>query len=144
CQLNGKDQVANYAIRTESSNRDPTYIKKAETICRTYGWLALGGFIACVFIGLIVWFPVYITTRDPYSPVRDPPYKIHMKTGQYGIDFYVKSGFDKKYPVGTPARAELERRVINEYIENKQRYCHQELSHRWYYGDKNYPIDDCD
>ncbi|GKA19567.1 hypothetical protein Tco_0699482, partial [Tanacetum coccineum] len=41
CQLNGKDQVANYAIRTESSNRDPTYIKKAETICRTYGWLAL-------------------------------------------------------------------------------------------------------
>ncbi|GJY28723.1 chaperone protein DnaJ 49 [Tanacetum coccineum] len=99
----------------------------------------------CLVLGLVGVLPIYLTSLDPYSLGKDDlVYKHHLKTEQYGIDFYVKSGFDKKYPVGTRARAELEKRVINEYIEDNQRYCHRELSQRWYYGDINYPIPDCD
>ncbi|GJV64009.1 hypothetical protein Tco_1474837 [Tanacetum coccineum] len=67
-----------------------------------------------------------------------------MKTAKYGIDFYVKSGFDKKHPVGSPARVELENKVIKDFNETEQSYCRYELWHKWLSADPNYPTPECD
>lgn len=142
--LNGKDQVASYAIQIESSNRDPNYIKKnntdpkAPTCCEILFW-------SCVLAGLIIGLLIYLTCRDPYSSSKDLLiYKHHLKTQQHGIDFYVKSGFNKKYPVGCPARVKLEDKIIKDYNETKQSDCNYEIWQKWLSAETNYPTPVCD
>ncbi|PWA77532.1 GRIM-19-like protein [Artemisia annua] len=95
--------------------------------------------------GLIIGLVIYLTCRDPYSSSEDLLiYKHHLKTQQHGIDFYVKSGFNKKYPVGSPARVKLEDKIIKDYNETNQSECHYELLQKWLLAETNYPTPVCD
>ncbi|GJV77860.1 chaperone protein DnaJ 49-like protein [Tanacetum coccineum] len=82
---------------------------------------------------LFASYPEQSESRNPYpySPDGDFIYKHHLKTNQYGIDYYVKSGFDKKYPIGSPERADLEKSIINDYLDSLQSECHDELWGKW-------------
>ncbi|PWA50128.1 chaperone protein dnaJ 49 [Artemisia annua] len=71
-------------------------------------------------------------------------FKNRMETNEYGIDYYVKSGFDKKYPAGTSARADIEKKVIKDYVEFGQDVCKRELKQQWRSDDLNYPTPNCD
>ncbi|PWA55408.1 chaperone protein dnaJ 49 [Artemisia annua] len=71
-------------------------------------------------------------------------YKSLMMTKEHGINFYVESlaGFNEKYPVGTSARADIEYKVINDYIKMVQEYCNDEL--RWHSQRPEFPTPACD
>nr|GFA56077.1 chaperone protein DnaJ 49-like [Tanacetum cinerariifolium] len=98
-----------------------------------------------VFLCVVCLLIIYAWSREPYSTEKDPIYKHHMKTAKYGIDFYVKSGFNKKHPVGSPARVELENKVIKEFNETEQWYCRHELWHKWLSAvPEYYPTPECD
>jgi hypothetical protein len=118
----------------------PTNNKKDNTCCG----ILFGCLCAFVFVGLIFGLVFYLTSRDPYSSSKDLlTYNHHLKTQQHGIDFYVKSGFNKKYPVGSPARVKLEDKIIKDYNETKQSECHYELLQKWLFA-TNYPTPVCD
>ena len=55
-------------------------------------------------------------------------YEYKLTTKEHGIEFYVKSPekFDKTCPVGTPARARVENRIIKNYKDFAQRECDNE------------------
>ncbi|PWA74391.1 DnaJ domain [Artemisia annua] len=104
----------------------------------------------CAFVGLLLvigfmfWVIFFLEYINPYSLQRDGTYKICMKTDQCGIEFYVKSDIDKKYPAGTAARVEFEKNVIKDYIEENKDDCHYELWWKWQSVDPNYPTPECD
>ncbi|KAE8647114.1 hypothetical protein Csa_021705 [Cucumis sativus] len=55
--------------------------------------------------------------REPeYSLHKNQSYSIPMVTEKHGMKFFVKSSnFDVRYPLGSPARAEIENSVIRDY-----------------------------
>ncbi|GJX14607.1 chaperone protein DnaJ 49 [Tanacetum coccineum] len=116
-----KDLFASYPEQSESRNPCSNHV-----IQKLLVYL-----IISVFSILYMWFVIYVTHTDPYSPDGDFIYKHHLKTNQYGIDYYVKSGFDKKYPIGSPERAELEKSINNDYLDSLQSECHDELWGKW-------------
>ncbi|PWA50126.1 chaperone protein dnaJ 49 [Artemisia annua] len=142
-RLNG---AQNYAKISERKNQDQNYIEKglcnrvSEAYkCHEYVyWFLLNGLIGFLLIG----FFLYLTYFDPYSFEEDQIYKIPLKTKEYGIQFYVKSGFDHKYPVGSSQRAELENNVITEYIEIERHECSLDLW--WHSQDPTLTTPDCD
>ncbi|PWA77535.1 chaperone protein dnaJ 49 [Artemisia annua] len=146
-RLNGKDQVASYAIQIENCIRDTNYYRKKDnTVPRTSkcGEAMCFFFFFLIIAGLITWGLIHISSLYPYSYSKDPfIYRHHMKTGNFGIDFYVKSGFNKKHPVGTPARVKLEDEIIKHFNETEQRYCHHELWYKYLSADSKYPTPSC-
>lgn len=68
-----------------------------------------------------------------------------MRTiNDYGIEFYVKSydAFNKKYPLGTPARNQIEKTITADYIQQKGRHCSLERWWRSFDPDRTTP--ECD
>lgn len=103
----------------------------------------------CVLIILVVFGVFYrsihqIRHHGLYRFRRDGIFKNHVETNEYGLDYYVKSGFDKKYPAGTSARADIEKRVIKDYVKFGQYDCKRELEGQWRSDDLNYPTPNCD
>lgn len=119
--LTNKDLVASYAEQSERRNLCSNRVTQDVLVC----------LFTFVFIILFICGIIYLAHTDPYSPYGDFIYKHHLKTDKYGIDYYVKSGFDKKYPVGSPARAEFEKSINDEYLDFLQRDCHNELWGKW-------------
>ena len=63
-----------------------------------------------------------------YSLHENQSYSIPMVTEKHGMKFFVKSSnFDVRYPLGSPARAEIENSVIRDYRNLVSRYCDVEL-----------------
>nr|XP_043630618.1 chaperone protein dnaJ 49 [Erigeron canadensis] len=82
-------------------------------------------------------------SEPEYSLQRNYTYQFSQTTKEYGVDFFVRSSeFDQKYPVGTPARSNIENNVIKDYKNMLWRYCHVELQRRSW--SRNLPTPHCD
>ncbi|KAI3703371.1 hypothetical protein L1987_73396 [Smallanthus sonchifolius] len=93
-----------------------------------------------LLIILLASFPFSV---PEYSLQRSYTYQFSRMTKEYGVEFYVKSSdFDQKYPVGTPARGNIENSVIKDYKNMLWRYCHVELQRRSW--SRNLPTPHCD
>lgn len=128
---------------TESTNLPPSYDAKQKN--RNEAMECVG---VCLFIvlisGLFVGLAYYhqVQERDLYSFEKRNDYKVLMKTKKYGIEVYVKSGFNKKYPLGTPQRDKIEDSIVNDYIQTEMRYCSNEIWRRSINSDNTTP--ECD
>ncbi|KAF2310954.1 hypothetical protein GH714_018754 [Hevea brasiliensis] len=80
---------------------------------------------------------------DPDEIFRNYYYQITKATEKHGLEFFVKSAaFDDNFPIGSPARANIEDNVIRDYRNLLWRHCHMELQrHQW---NKNIPTPNCD
>ncbi|GKB50800.1 chaperone protein DnaJ 49 [Tanacetum coccineum] len=128
---NGHEQVATSAEQIESGNRYPDSVE--DRVIHVFGVCMVAFTLAVLF-----WLAYSDLTHDgaPYSFKKNVVFKNHMKTNEYGISYYVRSRgrFDKKYPVGTPARAEFEKyHVIKDYIEMEQKKCKEESGWKNHY-----------
>lgn len=102
------------------------------------------------FMLLLQLLPFLIIILLAYMPFSEPDYSLHKNyayqvpktTEKYGVEFYVKSAaFDKQYPLGSPARADIEDNVIKDYRTMLLRYCQVELQRR--HWNKNMPTPHC-
>ncbi|KAG2727065.1 hypothetical protein I3760_01G143200 [Carya illinoinensis] len=93
---------------------------------------------------LIIFLLAYLPFSEPdYSLHKNHSYQIPKMTENYGVEFYVKSSvFEKNYPLGSQARANIEDNVIKDYKNMLWRYCHIELQRRQW--NKNLPTPHCD
>lgn len=93
---------------------------------------------------LIIILLAYLPFSEPdYSLRENYAYQVPKTTEKYGIEFYVKSAaFDKQYPLGSPARADIEDSVIKDYRNMLMRYCQIELQRR--HWNKKLPTPHCD
>ncbi|GMN70708.1 hypothetical protein TIFTF001_055042 [Ficus carica] len=66
---------------------------------------------------LIIILLAYLPFSEPdYSLRENYAYQVPKTTEKYGIEFYVKSAaFDKQYPLGSPAQADIEDSMIKDY-----------------------------
>lgn len=82
-------------------------------------------------------------SEPEYSLQRNYTYQFSKMTEEYGVEFYVKSSeFDHKYPVGSPARGNIEKSVIRDYKNILWRYCNVEQQRRTW--NRNLPTPHCD
>lgn len=98
------------------------------------------GSLLIYFISKIPAGPLYsLDSSEPYSA----EYKLPMMTKEYGIEFYVKSihGFNKKYRLGTPARANIENEIMLCYVQMVQIYRYHEL--KWHVLRPDFPTPIC-
>ncbi|CAL5415515.1 unnamed protein product [Camellia sinensis] len=93
---------------------------------------------------LIIFLLAYLPFSEPeYSLQKNYSYQFPKVTEKHGVEFYVKSPeFDKKFPLETPARANIENNVIKDYKNMLGRYCHIELQRRQW--SRNLPTPHCD
>ncbi|CAK9145585.1 unnamed protein product [Ilex paraguariensis] len=93
---------------------------------------------------LIIILLAYLPFSEPdYSLQRNYSYQFQKMTENHGVEFYVKSPeFDQNYPLGSPARANIENNVIKDYKNMLGRYCHVELQRRQW--SRNLPTPHCD
>ncbi|KAL0537989.1 hypothetical protein IC582_026983 [Cucumis melo] len=100
-------------------------------------------FIILLMLLLLIYLLAYMPFREPdYSLHQNLSYSIPMATEKHGVEFFVKSSnFDVRYPLGSPARAEIENSVIMDYRNLVSRYCDVELQRlQW---NKNLPTPHC-
>ncbi|KAM4126875.1 hypothetical protein ACJW30_02G046900 [Castanea mollissima] len=93
---------------------------------------------------LIIFLLAYLPFSEPdYSLHKNYSYQIPKMTEKHEVEFFVKSlAFENKYPLGSPARDNIEDNVIRDYKNMLGRYCHMELQrHHW---NRNLPIPHCD
>ncbi|KAJ9154511.1 hypothetical protein P3X46_027834 [Hevea brasiliensis] len=93
---------------------------------------------------LLIFVLAYLPFAEPdYSLHRNYYYQITKATEKHGLEFFVKSAaFDDNFPIGSPARANIEDNVIRDYRNLLWRHCHMELQrHQW---NKNIPTPNCD
>ncbi|KAF3456236.1 hypothetical protein FNV43_RR00886 [Rhamnella rubrinervis] len=92
---------------------------------------------------LIILLLAYLPFSEPdYSLNKNYSYQIPKTTEKHGVEFYVKSlAFDDRYPLGSPARANIENGVINDYKTTLLRYCQIERQRRQW--SKNLPTPHC-
>ncbi|GJR39197.1 chaperone protein DnaJ 49 [Tanacetum coccineum] len=82
-------------------------------------------------------------SEPEYSLQRNYTYQFTKTTQEIGVEFFVKkSDFDHKYPVGTPARTNIENSVVRDYKNMLWRYCNVELQRRSW--SRNMPTPHCD
>ncbi|CAO2831977.1 unnamed protein product [Amaranthus hypochondriacus] len=93
---------------------------------------------------LLILLLAYLPFSEPeYSLQKNYSYQFPRVTEKYGVEFFVKSpGFDRSYPIGSAARANLEENVIQDYKNLLGRYCHIELQRRQW--SRNMPTPYCD
>ncbi|XP_076941926.1 chaperone protein dnaJ 49-like isoform X2 [Bidens hawaiensis] len=92
---------------------------------------------------LIILLACLPFSEPEYSLQRNYTYQFSKMTKEYGVEFYVKSSdFDQKYPLGTPARSNIENGVIKEYKNMLWRYCNVEMQRRSW--SRNLPTPHCD
>nr|XP_009624382.1 chaperone protein dnaJ 49-like [Nicotiana tomentosiformis]XP_009624383.1 chaperone protein dnaJ 49-like [Nicotiana tomentosiformis]XP_018632929.1 chaperone protein dnaJ 49-like [Nicotiana tomentosiformis]XP_018632930.1 chaperone protein dnaJ 49-like [Nicotiana tomentosiformis]XP_033516990.1 chaperone protein dnaJ 49-like [Nicotiana tomentosiformis]XP_033516991.1 chaperone protein dnaJ 49-like [Nicotiana tomentosiformis]XP_033516992.1 chaperone protein dnaJ 49-like [Nicotiana tomentosiformi len=93
---------------------------------------------------LIIFLLAYLPFSEPeYSLQKNYSYQFEKVTDKYGVEFFVKSAeFDKNYPLGSPGREKIEDRVVKDYKNMLERYCHIELQRRQW--NRNYPTPHCD
>lgn len=93
---------------------------------------------------LLIFLLAYLPFSEPdYSLQKNYSYQIPKTTENYGIEFYVKSpDFDRNFPLGSPARANIEDHVVRDYKNMLGRYCHIELQRRQW--SRNLPTPNCD
>ncbi|CAK9138982.1 unnamed protein product [Ilex paraguariensis] len=93
---------------------------------------------------LIIILLAYLPFSEPdYSLQRNHSYQFQKITEEHGVEFYVKSPeFDQNYPLGNPARSNIENNVIKDYKNMLGRYCHVELQRRQW--SRNFPTPHCD
>uniref|UniRef100_A0A5B7AHR4 Putative chaperone protein dnaJ 49 n=1 Tax=Davidia involucrata TaxID=16924 RepID=A0A5B7AHR4_DAVIN len=93
---------------------------------------------------LLIFLLAYLPFSEPdYSLQKNYSYQFSKMTEKHGVEFYVKSPeFDQNFPLGSPARANIEDNVIRDYKNMLGRYCHIELQRRqWSW---NLPTPHCD
>ncbi|XP_057476664.1 chaperone protein dnaJ 49-like isoform X2 [Actinidia eriantha] len=74
--------------------------------------------------------------------MKNNSYQFPKTTEKHGVEFYVKSPeFDQNFPLGSPARGNIEDSVIRDYINLLDRYCHIELQRRQW--SRNMPTPHC-
>ncbi|GFZ13992.1 DnaJ heat shock amino-terminal domain protein [Actinidia rufa] len=80
----------------------------------------------------IIFLLAYLPFSEPdYSLQKNNSYQFPKTTEKHGVEFYVKSpDFDQNFPLGSPARGNIEDSVIRDYINLLDRYCHIELQRR--------------
>ncbi|KAJ0609706.1 putative DnaJ domain, Chaperone J-domain superfamily [Helianthus annuus] len=92
---------------------------------------------------LIVLLACLPFSEPEYSLQRNYTYQFSKMTKEYGVEFYVKSSdFDQKYPLGSPARVNIENSVFKDYKNMLWRYCHVEMQRRSW--SRNLPTPHCD
>ncbi|KVH91988.1 chaperone protein dnaJ 49 [Cynara cardunculus var. scolymus] len=92
---------------------------------------------------LIILLACLPFSEPEYALQRNYTYQFPKMTKEYGVEFYVRSSdFDQKYPLGTPARANIENSVIRDYKNMLWRYCHVEVQRRSW--SRNLPTPHCD
>jgi DnaJ family protein B protein 12 len=93
---------------------------------------------------LIIFLLAYLPFSEPdYSLQKNYSYQIPKMIEKHELEFFVKSSaFEKNYPLGSPARANIEDNVIRDYKHMLGRYCHIELQRR--HWNRNLPIPHCD
>ncbi|GAA0169365.1 hypothetical protein LIER_40742 [Lithospermum erythrorhizon] len=93
---------------------------------------------------LLIILLAYLPFSEPeYSLQKNYSYQFRRMTEKHGVDFFVKSPeFDQNYPIGTPARNNIENSVIKDYKSLLGRYCHVELQRRQW--SRNLPTPHCD
>ncbi|KAJ9181906.1 hypothetical protein P3X46_005950 [Hevea brasiliensis] len=93
---------------------------------------------------LLIFVLAYLPFSEPdYSLHKNYSYQIPKTTEKLGVEFFVKSvAFDDNFPIGSPARANIEDNVIKDYRNLLWRYCHIELQRR--HWSKNMPTPNCD
>lgn len=93
---------------------------------------------------LLIFLLAYLPFSEPdYALQKNYSYQIPKITEKYGVEFYVKSPeFDENYPLGSPARANLEQHIIRDYKHTLGRYCHIERQRRQW--SRNLPTSHCD
>lgn len=93
---------------------------------------------------LLIIVLAYLPFSEPdYSLQKNHAYPFEKMTENYGVEFYVKSPeFDHKFPLGSPARANIETGVIGDYKNMLGRYCHMELQRRQW--NRRLPTPHCD
>lgn len=92
---------------------------------------------------LIILLACLPFSEPEYALQRNYTYQFPKMTKEYGVEFYVRSSdFDQKYPLGTPARANVENSVIRDYKNMLWRYCHVEVQRRSW--SRNLPTPHCD
>ncbi|XP_057489292.1 chaperone protein dnaJ 49-like isoform X2 [Actinidia eriantha] len=75
--------------------------------------------------------------------MKNYSYQFPKTTEKHGVEFYVKSpDFDQNFPLGSPARGNIEDSVIRDYKNLLGRYCHIELQRRQW--SRNMPTPHCD
>lgn len=81
---------------------------------------------------LLILLLAYIPFSEPnYSLHKTHYYQFPKTTEKHGVEFYVKSSaFDENFPLGSPARANVEDNVIKDYKYMLWRYCQIELQRR--------------
>ncbi|KAK7303781.1 hypothetical protein RJT34_14698 [Clitoria ternatea] len=93
---------------------------------------------------LIILLLAYVPFSEPdYSLQRNYSYQVPKTTEKHDVQFFVKSSkFDESYPLGSPARADIEDSVIKDYRNMLRRYCQVEMQRRSW--NKNLPVPHCD
>ncbi|PSS18222.1 Chaperone protein like [Actinidia chinensis var. chinensis] len=93
---------------------------------------------------LIIFLLAYLPFSEPdYSLQKNYSYQFPKTTEKHGVEFYVKSpDFDQNFPLGSPARGNIEDSVIRDYKNLLGRYCHIELQRRQW--SRNMPTPHCD
>ncbi|KDP27807.1 hypothetical protein JCGZ_18887 [Jatropha curcas] len=100
---------------------------------------------------LIQILPFLLIVVLAYLPFSEPDYSLHKNysyqipktTDKLGVEFFVKSAaFDDNFPVGSPARANIEDNVMKDYRSLLWRHCHIELQRR--HWNRNLPTPSCD
>lgn len=93
---------------------------------------------------LLIMLLAYLPFSEPeYSLQKNYNYQFPRVTERFGVEYFVKSpDFDRNYPLGSVARANLEDDVIKDYKNLLGRYCHIELQRRQW--SRNLPTPHCD
>ncbi|KAL3505724.1 hypothetical protein ACH5RR_031106 [Cinchona calisaya] len=93
---------------------------------------------------LVIILFAYLPFSEPeYSLQKNFTYQFRMETEKHGVEYFVKSSeFDRKYPMGSPGRENIEFNLIRDYKNMIGRYCHIELQRRQW--NRNYPTPHCD
>ncbi|XP_059648041.1 chaperone protein dnaJ 49 [Cornus florida] len=93
---------------------------------------------------LLIILLAYLPFSEPdYSLQKNYSYQFPKTTEKHGVEFFVKSQeFDQNFPLGSPARVNIESNVIRDYKNMLGRYCHMELQRRQW--SRNLPTPHCD
>ncbi|GJX75842.1 chaperone protein DnaJ 49 [Tanacetum coccineum] len=120
------------------------YDKKRKEEQYRFELCCIGSFAFLAFFGLIA-FLVCALHNFPYSLKMYDGYEVPMMTNEYGVEFYVRSStdFNKGYPFGTRARADIENNIIKEYMSMVRYKCDSELIKRREQR-RDFPTPHCD
>lgn len=131
-----------YMFRTAHAHRARTCSHRREESPR--------GGRSSFFLFLLQTIPFVLILLLAYMPFLEPDYILHKNhyyqfpktTEKHGLEFYVKSSdFDENFPLGSPARANVEDNVFREYKFMLRRHCKIEVQRR--HWSKNLPTPHC-